>query len=78
MTTKIIKTQSGSIYVLQEKDGQTFIQKGLLYGRVVKFHEEVRLGSALHLDFVKVGLYGQIDDMPMYLRSSPIVSMTIR
>ena len=72
---KIIKTESGSTYILSEKDGRTFLMKGLLCGEVVKFYEEVNVGGTLRLDFIKDGLYGKPESFPTYLHSSTITEI---
>lgn len=75
MYNKIIKTQSGSTYYLSERDGRTFLMKGLLIGEVVKFNEEVKVGGVLDIEFLKETLYGTTETLPTWLRTTPITEI---
>ncbi len=72
---KIIKTQSGSTYYLSERDGRTFLMKGLLIGEVVKFNEEVKVGGVLNVELIKENMYGTPETSPSWLRTTPITGI---
>ncbi len=72
---KIIKTQSGSTYYLSERDGRTFLMKGLLIGEVVKFNEEVKVGGVLNVELIKENMYGMPETSPSWLRTTPITEI---
>lgn len=72
---KIIKTKSGSSYTLFGKNGRTFLMKGFLFGEVLKFNEEVKVGGSLNVNLLKENIYGQSDYFPTLLRSSTIISI---
>ena len=72
---KIIKTKGGSSYILFGKNGRTFLMKGYLFGEVLKFNEEVRVGGSLNVNLLKENIYGRSDSFPTWLRSSTIISI---
>ena len=72
---KIIKTQSGSTYYLSQRDGRTFLMKGLLIGEVVKFNEEVKVGGVLNVELIKENMYGMPETSPSWLRTTPITEI---
>lgn len=72
---KIIKTKSGSVYYLSERDGRTFLMKGLLIGEVVKFHQEVKVGGVLDVEILKENMYGTAETLPTLIRTTPITEI---
>lgn len=72
---KSIKTQSGSTYYLSQRDGRTFLMKGLLIGEVVKFNEEVKVGGVLNVELIKENMYGMPETSPSWLRTTPITEI---
>ncbi len=72
---KSIKTQSGSTYYLSQRDGRTFLMKGLLIGEVVKFNEEVKVGGILNVELIKENMYGTPETSPSWLRTTPITEI---
>ena len=74
-----VKTESGSVYELQQKGDKLFIWKGImLSGEVIKLYEEIKIGGVLHIDFIRDGLYGTPEAHPMFLRTTPITDIVIR
>ena len=77
--TIILSTESGSQYMLYEENGETFFSKGIhLSGRIVKLHEEIKIGGSLHIDFCKHNIYNQLQDSVMFLKSPPITRITLQ
>lgn len=73
-----VKTENGSVYEFTHKDGRTFFRKGLLSGEVIRIKNgAITVGKGIHLDFFKDDLYGNRDESPMFMNTSPVASITI-
>ena len=73
-----VKTESGSVYEFTLKDGRTFFRKGLMSGEVIRINNgSITEGNSINMDFYKDGLYGTRDKHPMFLNTTPVVSIMI-
>ena len=70
-----IKTDSGSIYILNATEKGLFFIKGLTEGRITSI-QSIEIGKPLQLNYYAIGVYGQESSEMSLLRTSPIVSMS--
>ena len=76
--TTIVKTKSGSTYMMNHKDGKPYIQKGLYIGEIVKIKEPIRIGGIINIDLIPLNMYGISTEDISFLRSTPIVDIVIQ
>ena len=73
-----IKTQSGSLYKVYERDGKVFVSKGALFdAEIVRLRRPIKEGGILEADLKKYNMYMEAEKDYAYIRTTKIVTLEI-
>ena len=75
--TVTVHTASGSLYTFRKKGDNIAFLRGMMEGVVTKFKQPISLGGVLAINFRKYGIYGQLENSEMFLRSTRITRIEI-
>lgn len=71
----IVKTNSGSTYFFEVKNGSLRFSKGLTEGIITSI-KGLEIGSSMEIIYRKVGLYGGVEKSLSIIRTTEIISIT--
>ena len=72
-----VETESGSKYILTQRNGQWWFMGGFQSGVLTKVKGTIEIGKPLSFDALEEGIYGGLNEDLIFVQTSPIRNIVI-